>query len=215
MSRAGRKPPGGGRAVTDEEADLWRYATRALDPVKVKARVTVIRDPAADVPGDVSSRTTAHAPASRKPPQPKPSPQVPVSSKAAAPPLAEFDRRKVRQIASGKVEVAARIDLHGLRQRDARAELHAFLLRAYTSGHRTVLVITGKGDGETPVDGLGTLLGERQRGVLRRSVPHWLEEPDLRSIVLSYTQAGARHGGAGALYVQLRRTARGDRGERD
>jgi DNA-nicking Smr family endonuclease len=129
--------------------------------------------------------------------------------------LAEFDRRKVRQIATGKVEVAARIDLHGLRQRDARAELRTFLLRAYASGHRTVLVITGKGGGEAPADGLGALLGERQRGVLKRSVPLWLEEPDLRSIVLSYTQAGARHGGSGALYVQLRRPARVERSKWD
>ena len=57
---------------------------------------------------------------------------------------------------------------------------------------------------DKPADGLGDLLGERQRGVLRRSVPHWLEEPDLRAVVLGYTQAAVRHGGAGALYVQLR-----------
>jgi DNA-nicking Smr family endonuclease len=44
--------------------------------------------------------------------------------------------------------------------------------------------------------------------VLRRNVPGWLEEPDLRAIVLSYTQAGIRHGGAGALYVQLRKGSR-------
>jgi DNA-nicking Smr family endonuclease len=38
-------------------------------------------------------------------------------------------------------------------------------------------------------------------------VPRWLEEPDLRAVVLSYTQAGPRHGGAGALYVRLRKSA--------
>jgi DNA-nicking Smr family endonuclease len=123
------------------------------------------------------------------------------------PPLADFDRRKVRQIASGRIEIDARIDLHGHRQRDARARLHAFLLGAYAKGHKTVLVITGKG-GEEPADGLGGLLGERQRGVIKRNVPHWLEEPDLRAVVLGYTQASPRHGGAGALYVQLRK---GDR----
>ena len=67
-----------------------------------------------------------------------------------------------------------------------------------------MLVITGKG-GEEPADALGSLMGERQRGVIRRNVPHWLEEPDLRAVVLSYTQASPRHGGAGALYVQLRK----------
>lgn len=142
-----------------------------------------------------------------------PSPQVPASAaksaKSSPAPLAEFERRKARQIASGRIEVDARIDLHGLRQRDAHARLRAFLLQAHASGHRTVLVITGKG-GEETGDRLADLAGERQRGVLRRNVPHWLEEPELRAIVLSYTQAGVRHGGAGALYVQLRRAARRD-----
>jgi DNA-nicking Smr family endonuclease len=44
--------------------------------------------------------------------------------------------------------------------------------------------------------------------VLRRSVPLWLSEPDLRAVVLGYTEAATRHGGAGALYVQLRKAAR-------
>jgi DNA-nicking Smr family endonuclease len=43
------------------------------------------------------------------------------------------------------------------------------------------------------------------RGVLLRGVPLWLEQPELRAVVLSYTTAGTRHGGDGALYVQLRK----------
>jgi DNA-nicking Smr family endonuclease len=211
MSSAGRKPPGGGRAVTDDEAKLWKYATRALDPVKAKPRVAAVREASSDSTGEPLPPRAAPSPTPRKSPAPSVAPRPPATPKATAPPLAEFDRRKARQIASGKVEVAARIDLHGLRQRDARAELRAFLLRAHAAGHRTVLVITGKGGSDKPAEGLGDLLGERQRGVLKRSVPHWLEEPDLRAIVLSYTQAAVRHGGAGALYVQLRRAAHADR----
>jgi DNA-nicking Smr family endonuclease len=45
-------------------------------------------------------------------------------------------------------------------------------------------------------------------GVLRRQVPHWLSEPDLRAIVVSFTTAAAQHGGDGALYVHLRRVDR-------
>ena len=41
--------------------------------------------------------------------------------------------------------------------------------------------------------------------MLRRVVPHWLAGPDLRSVVLGFEAAGPRHGGAGALYVRLRR----------
>jgi DNA-nicking Smr family endonuclease len=44
---------------------------------------------------------------------------------------------------------------------------------------------------------------------LRRLAPHWLREPDLRSIVLGFEEAGRAHGGSGALYVRLRRTPGG------
>ena len=124
-----------------------------------------------------------------------------------APPLADLDRRKVRQIGAGKIAIDARIDLHGERQRDARSLLRGFLFDAYARGCRTVLVVTGKGGKEAP-DRLAGLLGEAQRGVLRRNVPLWLAEPDLRAVVLGYTEAAIRHGGAGALYVQLRKAAR-------
>jgi DNA-nicking Smr family endonuclease len=68
-----------------------------------------------------------------------------------------------------------------------------------------VLVITGKGaQSEEPA-----MFAEcvRPRGVLRRSVPRWLAEPDLRGLVVSFTEASPRHGGTGALYVRLRRAA--------
>jgi hypothetical protein len=46
----------------------------------------------------------------------------------------------------------------------------------------------------------------KPRGVLRRSVPQWLEEPEFRAVVLSYAAAGVRHGGEGALYIRLRKS---------
>ena len=211
MKRSGQKSEGTGkRLVTADEAELWQYATRSLVPIKAKPRVGRAAAP------QPSSRA---APPPARSPEPTPEP-TPASHRAKAsladasrskvaqarggPPLAQFDRRKARQIASGKVEVDARIDLHGLYQREAYARLRAFLSEAHARGLKRVLVITGKGGGEPP-DRLGELVGER-RGVLRRSVPHWLEEPELRSVVASFTQAGVRHGGAGALYVELRRS---------
>jgi phosphoribosyl-ATP pyrophosphohydrolase len=123
-------------------------------------------------------------------------------------PLADFDRRQARRIATGKLEIEARIDLHGMRQSDAAARLRAFLFDAHARGLKTVLVITGKG-GEAPRgDYMAESFGEKVRGVLRRSVPGWLDGPELRTVVLGYTTAGVRHGGEGALYVQLRRPAR-------
>ncbi len=97
-----------------------------------------------------------------------------------------------------------------MRQSEAHPALRRFLLKAHADGRRWVLVITGKGAprgrSEEPEDaGYGR---EEERGVLRRNVPRWLAEPELRAIVVGFTAAAIRHGGEGALYVQLRRRER-------
>jgi DNA-nicking Smr family endonuclease len=204
MSRSG-KSGDGRRAVTPDEAALWDHATRALAPVKAKPRVTETapassaRSPAESKPSTADKRAPNAAP--RPPPDP-PRPPPP-------PPLGDFDRRHMRRIASGKVEIEARIDLHGLRQSNALERLRSFLFDAHARGLRTVLVITGKGGEAQQGDHMAGVLGQPRRGVIRRSVPSWLEAPDLRSVVVGYATAGVRHGGEGALYVQLRRPLRG------
>jgi DNA-nicking Smr family endonuclease len=109
--------------------------------------------------------------------------------------------------------VEARIDLHGMRQSEAHAALRRFLFDAYAKGRRWVLVITGKGaparSGRAPEE--AEYGREEERGVLRRNVPRWLAEPELRAIVVGFTPAAVRHGGEGALYVQLRRPGRAER----
>jgi DNA-nicking Smr family endonuclease len=204
MSKQRRRSGAGGRTIDPGEAELWSRATRSLDPLKAKPRV--VPSVAAAPP---ERRATGPAKAHPRPAAASKEPEAaaPAARPAPSAPLADIDRRKLRRIATGRIEIDARIDLHGSRQRDARARLRAFLLDARARGCRTVLVITGKGGDEAP-DRLGALMGEAQRGVLRRNVPRWLEEPDLRAVVLGYTEAAVRHGGAGALYVELRKMAR-------
>lgn len=206
MSKA-RGSGRGGRAIDPGEADLWSRATRAIEPVKAKPRVPSTETPAAKREASPVKAKPKPEPKAAKPDHTAPA-KAAAKTRPKAPPLADLDRRKVRQIASGKVEIDAKIDLHGERQRDARSRLRGFLLDAQARGCRTVLVVTGKGGNEAP-DRLAGLMGEAQRGVLRRNVPLWLAEPDLRAVVLGYTEAATRHGGAGALYVQLRKAARG------
>ncbi len=88
-----------------------------------------------------------------------------------------------------------------MRQREAHGALRSFLARAQERGHKHVLVITGKG-GRRETD------GSFERGVLNREVPRWLAEAEFRNCVLSFTPAGKRHGGEGALYVRLRKSGR-------
>jgi DNA-nicking Smr family endonuclease len=193
-----------GRQITQEEAELWHQVGRSLDKVKKKPRVAA-RSDAPPSPGPVPpprqrSAGAAKAPASAPPPPAGPPPSPP-------PPPAELDRRTLRKMAVGKVAIDAVLDLHGLTQETAHNRLRGFLMSCRAKGHRMVLIITGKG---ANAERSGARFdawpaGGAQRGVLRRSVPLWLDEPELRAIVVSYAVAGGRHGGDGALYVRLRK----------
>ena len=100
------------------------------------------------------------------------------------------------KLARGSDDIDARIDLHGMTQVRAHHALLAFLQRAHDNGLTFVLVITGK----------GKVGAEAERGVLRRQVPQWLSQPEFRTLVVGFEEAHIGHGGAGALYVRIRRS---------
>ena len=195
-----------GHELSAEERALWEQAARALKPLKGKPRV---HGRGAEEAPPSAPRAPEKPVAHRKGAAPA-GPTAKTAAPLGAPPLADLDRRKARRIGSGKIEIEGRIDLHGLRQAEAHSALRRFLARSHAAGRRWVLVITGKGAplrrGEDEDDLVGVREGER--GVLKRNVPRWLEEPELRAIVVGYTTAAIRHGGEGALYVQLRRKDR-------
>lgn len=209
-----KKPAGrGGRRHLDddEEAD-WEHTARSIEPLKrAKGRVHAAHEKPDD--GDHRPRVRAephsakHAPAAHaKPHHTSHEAKPAAASKKPIPPVAQFDRKKAKKIRAGHIEIEARIDLHGMRQDEAHAALRAFLFRTQARGLRWVLVITGKGlklgdEDDAPFD----MTRPRDRGVLKRNVPRWLEEPDLRPLIVSYTSAAIPHGGEGALYVHLRK----------
>jgi DNA-nicking Smr family endonuclease len=100
----------------------------------------------------------------------------------------------------GKVAPEGRLDLHGMTLDRAHPALVRFILTAQASGKRLVLVITGKGK---PADQPGPI--PVPHGVIKHQVPHWLSIPPLAQAVLQISPAHVSHGGAGALYVYLRR----------
>jgi DNA-nicking Smr family endonuclease len=111
-----------------------------------------------------------------------------------------MDRRRFDKLRRGRMDPEARLDLHGMTSERAHGALIAFILAAHASGLRLVLVITGKGRPGEP-----DALAPHRHGVLRHSVPHWLNAPPLTGKVLQLAQAHQRHGGGGAFYVYLRR----------
>jgi len=174
------------RRLSDEEIELWRAVAKSVAPRKGAAL------PAARKRAQPSAPAQPDKPTAPPAAKPKPAPSV----KAMAP----LEKRLKRQLARGGVGPDDVIDLHGMTEAEAHRALRGFLVYAQSSGHRLVLVITGKGEskGARP-------LWSDEPGVLRRLTPHWLRAPDLSVVVLGFEEAGRGHGGAGALYVRLRR----------
>ena len=180
------------RRLTDPEIDLWLEVARTIVPrpdaalPQKTARPEPPRPKAAPLP-EPGRRPTA---ASYTPP----------SSLPAKAPLAALDRKYKRKVAGGRVAIDETLDLHGMTQSQAHGALVGFLIRAQARDARLVLVVTGKGKIErTRPD------GEIEAGVLRRAVPFWLRDSLVRNLVVGFEEAARPHGGAGALYIRLRR----------
>jgi len=179
MSKPGKGAP------TLEELRLWRQATQSVAPLG--------RRPPGEEPRRLEEEAKASSPAARAVAKPAP-------AKGPAPALSPIDRRTVSRLTRGAVAIDAKIDLHGLTQAAAHGRLIRFLREAQAGGARMALVVTGKG---RPADDAATTGGER--GVLRRMVPLWLASAEMRPFVVGFGAAGRAHGGAGALYVRIRR----------
>ena len=130
------------------------------------------------------------------PPQQVPAEKTPAGRPLRLPLLDRFsgiDRANAERLKRGRHPIEARLDLHGMTEAQAHRALAAFIDSSRRAGRRCVLVITGRG------------LGASGSGVLRRAVPRWLDEARLRPQILAVAPAQPRDGGAGALYLLLRR----------
>jgi DNA-nicking Smr family endonuclease len=177
--------PHHGRHLSLEEIDLWLYATRAVQPRHNRHNLA----PPLPPPQHASKKISEAA--AGKPSAAGPPPVLP---------LAPLERRLRQRLQRGQTEVHGVIDLHGMRQVEAHRAMQNFLRQAQVNGARIVLVITGKGSSSRTAERVET------EGVLRRSVPQWLQAAELRSVVLGFEHASIAHGGAGAIYVRIRRS---------
>jgi DNA-nicking Smr family endonuclease len=174
------------RRLSDEERVLWKVFARAVTPLR-RGESGNDLDQSGAAPRQAGRETAPQRPV------------VPRSAKTPqAPALMQFDRRLRQRLARGHLGIGARLDLHGMTQQQAHAALLRFLHRAQASDVRLALVVTGKGGGNAAAGG-------GQRGVLRRQVPLWLSLPEFRRFIVGFEEAHVGHGGAGALYVRLRR----------
>ena len=191
-SAMSRKP----RALSPEEERLWQRVAGGAKPLG--------KEPARKVPQE--------APKRRPRPETRETFEIPefrIGEKAAASPggsqdsgrtTVRMDQRKFTRMKRGKTAPDARIDLHGMTAAEGRTALVSFLLNAHRTGHRTVLVITGKGRERNDAGPI-----PQRPGILRQQLPHWISSAPLDQIVLQCTEAHPRHGGSGAFYVYLAR----------
>ncbi|MBN9045141.1 MAG: Smr/MutS family protein [Rhizobiales bacterium] len=189
-----------GAALRPEDRILWETVARTARPL---ARSLSGRMAGSDELPDFAvlmreeearQKAKAAPPAAGTPDKTKKPPA------SAEMPIHPFDRPTHRRIAKGRVDIEARIDLHGLTQNEAHGLLYGFLSDAHARGLRHVMVITGK----------GRSFGSE--GILRQAVPHWFSTPLFRLLVSAYDDAARHHGGHGALYVRLRRRTQTDFG---
>jgi DNA-nicking Smr family endonuclease len=174
---------GGGE---DDGHALWEAVKKTVSPLR-KLRAS------AEVKAEAVEKRHK-PPAKRKAAHVAPPPSAPRAP--SLPPLAHLDRRTRTRIARGSQEIEAKLDLHGYKLADAKHRLADFLERAQAREKSLVLVITGKGTAAPK---------GAERGALKREVPMWLSQPEFRSFVIGFEEAASRHGGAGALYVRVRK----------
>lgn len=179
------------RPLSDEEITLWLTVTQSV------TRRAGVKAP------ELSRAKSAKPVTPRSPPPPRAAAKTNPPAAPVLPALAPLERRARKKLSRGNMAVDAALDLHGLRQHEAHPALHSFLLRAQRRGAKIVLVVTGKGEGRTADD-------YSEGGVLRRAVPLWLRAPEWRGLVVGFEEAARQHGGAGALYIRIRRHDRGE-----
>lgn len=105
-----------------------------------------------------------------------------------------LDSKIFQQLKAGRLSAEGHLDLHGQNADQALDALLFFMRESYLAGRRMVLVIPGRG--KNSPQGLS---------ILRQQIQAWLTREPLRRIVLAFCTAQPRDGGAGALYVLLRR----------
>uniref|UniRef100_B8DNF6 Smr protein/MutS2 n=1 Tax=Nitratidesulfovibrio vulgaris (strain DSM 19637 / Miyazaki F) TaxID=883 RepID=B8DNF6_NITV9 len=105
-----------------------------------------------------------------------------------------LDALTVGKLRAGQYSPEGHLDLHGMNALQAYEAMIGFMRAAYHKGMRTVLVIPGRG--KNSPDGMG---------VLREKVQAWLTHDPFKRVVLAFCTAQPTHGGAGALYVLLRK----------
>lgn len=105
-----------------------------------------------------------------------------------------FDPIMMGKLRAGQFSPEGHLDMHGMVAPEAHEAMVHFLRAAYNKGKHTVLLIPGRG--KNSPEGYA---------VLRERIQEWLTREPFKRVVLAFCTAQNKDGGAGALYVLLRK----------
>ncbi len=194
------------RGLNPEEAELWARVARTVVPMRGRKfpSLTTEEGDQAKIAGGARAVVTPAAKPRQTPPSPPPllrDGPLPRSGEALRP----LDRHGLdggweRRLAKGALQPDFTLDLHGATLDAAHARLDHGLSQAWAQGARVLLLITGRA---RPVDGPADR-GSR-RGAIRAKFLDWLTLGPHASRIAAVRPAHPRHGGAGAVYLILKR----------
>ena len=175
------------RRLGAEERALWAKVVATVRPLHPR--------PLTPAPPPAAAEAEAPPAAKPRPAPPKAAPAKAVRPKPHA--AATLDGSWDRRLSRGLVAPDTSVDLHGHSLSAAYHLLDGRLEQAIASGARVLLLITGKPPraAERPV----------QRGAIRAAVEDWLGASRHAGAIAAVRGAHPRHGGAGALYIILKR----------
>lgn len=173
------------RSLSPEEEELWAKVASTIRPLS--------RDPLAPPGKQPPRRAAPPAPPRERIAATAPRPSAAPLAQAG---LADLDSHWDRRLRSGSVEPDRVVDLHDHTLDRAWEAIDRGLERAIQSGERVILLITGRSrPGVNPPE----------RGKIRASVNDWLAVSRHARDIAAVRGAHRRHGGAGSLYIILRR----------
>ncbi len=173
------------RGLSRHDLALWHEYTKGVLPLFGQAAPPSPEPPAAPAP-EAGSKPLP-LPSTQASARPKPHPELKVGEQPGG-----LDRRRWRELRRADQRSERTLDLHGMRVADAHARLRAFMRDAVLDGVRRVTVVTGKGPAP-------------EGGVLRRELPHWLNAPDIRPLLLGAAHPDPSNTGAVNLLLRKRR----------
>lgn len=183
------------RRLAPDESALWKKVAATVTPIAKRSAPLAPVAPPTVKPPKTQPRLTA--PPAARPPSPLPPPRRTHSS-------ATLDGHWDRRLRKGLVRPDMSIDLHGHSLVSAQAVLDESIHRALIRGARVLLVVAGRL--RPGADRLPQMHGDpRPRGAIRASLPDWLAYSPYADQVVALRPAHISHGGAGAVYVILRR----------